>query len=108
MFTERTRQWLKSLILLCMGLYFLDNMLSGRIYYYINERFGWLSWVATGIFLVLGVVGVFDLMRSRPVAVAEHDHSAHDHEDHDHGHHEHDGHNHGVAPSWRMLTIVAL
>src|SRR5690242_19947310 len=109
MFTECTRQWIKSLILLCLGLYFLDNMLSGRIFFYINERFGWLSWLATGIFLVLGVVGVFDLIRSR-APHSDPEHHDHEHEHHDHAHHEHehvesaghdhDGHNHGAAPSW--------
>src|SRR5258708_37629303 len=101
MFTARTRQWLQSLIMLGMGLYFLDNMLSGRIFFYINERFGWLSWLATGIFLVLGVVGIFDLLRSRPQSDehAEHDH---DHAGHEHGHtdehdHEHDEHEHEHA-----------
>jgi putative membrane protein len=125
MFTERTRQWTKSLILLCMGLYFLDNMLSGRIYFYINERFGWLSWLATIIFVVLGAAGIFDLMRSRGIQTAhdhqdDHAHDEHDHHDHEHEHihvlpalvgldsHDHDGHNHGAAPSWLMLSIVAV
>lgn len=51
----RTRRWIQSSILLVPGLYFLDNTLSGRIYYYINERFGWLSWIATGTPLPISV-----------------------------------------------------
>jgi putative membrane protein len=97
MFTERARHWTQSLILLMLGLYFLDNMLSGRIYFYINERFGWLSWVATAILLTLGVMGITDLIRSRGT-------QAHD----DYDHHEHAGHTHDSAPSWRILSIVAV
>src|SRR5450631_2755310 len=94
LFTERTRQWLQAILLFCLGLYFLDNMLSGRIYYYINERFGWLSWLATLIFLALGVVGIVDLIRQRreELAYAGHDHSEHDHSEHNHD--EQDQHEH--------------
>ncbi|MEP7285224.1 MAG: TIGR03943 family protein [Chloroflexota bacterium] len=118
MFTVRTRQWIQSLILLLLGMYFLDNMLSGRIYFYINERFGWLSWIATGIFLVLGITGVFDLFRTSH-REAEHDHAEHDHDHAEHDHHDHDdhellqetgheGHNHGAAASWPVLALVAV
>jgi uncharacterized repeat protein (TIGR03943 family) len=105
----RTRKWLQSALLLFLGLYFLDNMLTGRIYFYINERFGWLSWVATTIFLVLGVVGIIDLRR-QPVGNHVSDHADHDHDAHDHGHaeHAHAGHQHGAAPSWPILGLVAL
>src|SRR5664279_2654888 len=90
LFTERARQWLQAILLFCLGLYFLDNMLSGRIYYYINERFGWLSWLATLIFLALGTVGIVDLVRQRREDRAQsiHEHAGHDHDDHDdHDHH---------------------
>src|SRR5579871_1864158 len=98
----RTRKWLQSLLLLALGLYFLDNMVSGRIYLYINERFAWLSWLATGIFMVLGVMGIWDLLRAerkaKLLAFADHDHDDHDHHDHDHEHdhgdHEHHHHDH--------------
>ncbi len=116
----RTRKWIQSLLLLCLGLYFLDNMLSGRIFFYINERFGWLSWIATGIFLALGVVGIVDLLRERRKEHThdEHDHAAHDHDEceHEHDHaddhgqagHDHAGHQHGAAPSWPILALVGL
>jgi putative membrane protein len=106
----RTRQWIQSLILLFLGLYFLDNMLSGRIYFYINERFGWLSWIATGIFLILGIVGVEELLRERRTEQVAHEHHDHEHE-HDHEHalaNAHEGHNHGQAPSWPVLAVLAL
>src|SRR5207244_8766694 len=106
MFNTQTRKWLQALLLLLLGLYFLDNMLSGRIYFYINERFGWLSWIATGIFLALGIVGIADLLREQRQARAHAEHEHHDHDEHDHGEHDHDhaahehaGHQHGAAPS---------
>src|SRR5258708_10985352 len=110
-FTARTRQWLQALLLFCLGLYFLENMLSGHIYYYINERFGWLSWLATLMFLALGVVGVVDLIRQGREEHAHEDHDHHDHEEHgEHDHHEHnhehEGHSHG-AVSWPILLLIA-
>ncbi len=102
----RTRQWLQSILLLLLGLYFLQNLLTGRVYFYINERFGWLSGIAAAIFVALGVVGVADLLRARRVAHAhgdeEHDGPAHHHE------HTHADHQHGAGPSWAVLLIIAL
>jgi uncharacterized repeat protein (TIGR03943 family) len=101
----RTRKWLQSILLLLLGLYFLENMLTGRIYLYINERFGWLSWIAAAIFLTLGVVGMMDLRRP---PVEAHDHADSDHDDLDHEAHDHAGHHHDAAPSWPILGLVAL
>ncbi len=97
----RTRKWIQASILLFMGLYFLDNMLSGRIYLYINERFGWLTWLATIMLILLGVVNIIDLLRTPPE-------TAHDHHDHEHHHGEGHDHNHDHAPTWAKLGIVGL
>jgi putative membrane protein len=106
--TANIRKWLQALLLLGLGFYFLDNMLTGRVYFYINERFGWLSWLATVIFLVLGIINIYDLLRERRNAQIQ-IHDAHDHEAHDHHDHAHDhGHQHGLAPSWGILGLVAL
>ncbi len=106
----RTRKWVQSLILLMLGLYFLDDLLSGHIYYYINERFGWLSWIAMGIFLTLGLIGVADLLRTRRSGpeVHDHDHGEAEHEHHHEPDHQGHDHEHGSAPSWRILALVAL
>jgi putative membrane protein len=112
MFGTRTRQWAQSLLLLLLGLYILDNLLSGRIYYYINERFGWLSWVTAAILIVLSIVGVIDLMRKSqtPSAEAHHDHEGHDHSEHQHAHddHDHHGHQQGTAVSWPILGVLVV
>lgn len=101
---SRTRRWIQSATLLLMGLYFLDNMVSGRIYFYINERFGWLSWLGTAILLALAAVSIFDLVRRRNPAVAVHEHDHHDQQDA----HVHAGHVHGQAASWPVLAIIAV
>jgi len=116
MFSVTTRKWVQSLLLFVMGLYFLDNMISGRIANYVNnDRFGWLSWMATAIFLVLGLGGIYSLLRERSTQTShEHEHEyIHDHDDHDHEHvhdhdHDHDGHNHGAAPSWPILALISV
>ena len=100
----RTRQWLQASLLLFTGLYFLDNMLSGRIYFYINERFGWLSWMSTILFLTLGIFRITDLLKTR----VEHSHEAHEHDVHEQTEHDHAGHTHASAPSWLKLGIVSI
>ncbi len=102
----RTRKWIQASILLFMGLYFLDNMLSGKINLYINsDRFAWLSWIGTALFLLLGVMSVIDLIREKPdTETDQHDHEGHDHAAHDHGH----DHSHEQAPSWFKLILVGI
>src|SRR5258708_35170534 len=59
----RTRQWVLTAVWLLLGMYFLDNMVSGRIYFYINMNFGWLTWLGTGVLLLLGATNAYDLLR---------------------------------------------
>lgn len=113
----RTRKWIQALIVTTLGLFLLDTLLSGRIAFYINEsRFVWLSWLATAVLLIMGVLQIYELMTTRPAAPTTtakgaktdlintfaHDTSG--------SGHEHAGHAHGGngAPSWLMLGIVAV
>jgi putative membrane protein len=109
----RTRKWIRAVLLLFLGLYLFDNMLTGRIYYYINERFGLFSWAAVAILLTMGIVSVVDLLREpRSGADEHHKHKnddKHDYDDeHEHKHEHGHEHQHGTAPSWLMLGILAL
>jgi putative membrane protein len=65
MFGGKTRKWVQASLMLCMGLYLLDNLLTGQIFYYINERFGWLMWVAAVLFLILGGYAAWELITQR-------------------------------------------
>lgn len=116
----RIRQWIQAFVLVGLGLYFLDNMLTGRVALYVNDaQFGWVPWLGTALFLSIGLVQAIDLFRPHPADtdhhVHEHNHAhvhAEDCEDCDHNHHEqqaeHEGHEHSHAPSWLKLTVVSI
>src|SRR5260221_6980072 len=112
----RTRQWFLAVMLLLLGMYFLDNLVSGHIYFYINMNFGWLTWLGTGVLLLLGATNIFDLVREARSegnpAHAEHQYSESGEQDEccepDEPHaHEHN-HDHSHAPSWPKLAIIAV
>ncbi|MBN1966847.1 MAG: TIGR03943 family protein [Anaerolineae bacterium] len=90
---HRLQAWIKTAILLGLGAYFAYNILSGNLANYINNRFAWLSVVAAGLFLLLGLMSALDLLR----------HSSHSHDQHEH--HDH-AHEHGL--SWPILGVVAI
>ena len=77
----KTYRTLQILILAALGVFLAQKLISGSLYYYINERFFGLVWFGVAGFLILGVI----LFRARG--------EAHEH-DHDHEHdHEHEGKN---------------
>jgi uncharacterized repeat protein (TIGR03943 family) len=49
-------------VLLLLGLYFLETLLTGEIAFYINERYNWLAAFGGVMFLVLGVVTLVPLL----------------------------------------------
>src|SRR5258707_2293204 len=113
----RRRQWFLAVILLLLGMYFLDNMVSGRIYFYINMNFGWLTWLGTGVLLLLGATNVLDLVREAREGSAAHvDHECceadeygecdglDEHHAHQHSHR----HVHSHTPSCPKLAIIAV
>lgn len=111
----RVRRWVQAVLLLFLGLYSLDNLLSGRINFYINSSFTWLAAFGAGLFLLLGILSVINALNETHGTnehIHEHDHEHHDHEhDHTHEHnHEdaHAGHNHTAVASWPVLGIVAI
>ena len=87
--SARAQQWAKVLIMLGLGVYLGYVILSGNITNYVNERFAWLSYVAAGLFLLIGVFSALHLVQDRR--------HSHDHHDHSHG---------GV--SWGVLLILAV
>ena len=73
--TETIQLWIKTALLFGLGIYFAYNIASGNLANYINARFAWLSYVASALFLLIGLFSAIHLLR---------DH-AHDH-DHEHNH----------------------
>jgi uncharacterized repeat protein (TIGR03943 family) len=86
---ENLQAWLKTGLLLGLGLYFLYNIASGSLSNYINARFAWLSYLAVAMFLLLALSSAVDLLRKRK----------NDEHDHDHDH---------AQISWGMLAIIAI
>jgi uncharacterized repeat protein (TIGR03943 family) len=59
-----SQMWLKTALLLGLGIYFVVVIVTGSLTNYINERFAWLSYVAAGIFLLLGAHSLYMALRS--------------------------------------------
>lgn len=97
------QDWLKTGLLIGLGLYFVYIIISGNLTNYINARFMWLSYVAAIIFLLLGASGALQLWRA---LTHRNHHDHHDHHAHNHDHHDHD-HDHGTI-SWGVLAVIAV
>lgn len=108
----------KALLLLGLALFLYTRITSGLLYYYIAERFAWITFLAVFGFLAVGLSYQGVIRRRKETHDHDHDHD-HDHEhvhDHDHEHahghaHAHDhqhehGHNHSFQ--WASLGLVAL
>lgn len=93
---ERLQPFLKTVLLVALGVFLLSRIANGTLYYYINERFAY--------FTVIGVVGLVLLGLSYRWEQPQ----PHDHDDHDHAGHDHDHHTHSHALSWSGVLIVAL
>lgn len=103
----RVQTSLKALLLLGLGFFLFTRLTGGTLYYYISERFGWLTVVAAlGLFL-LGISYRTGRRNEEAEASAgcEHDHTD-GHAGHDHPGHDHPGHDHAIG--WGGLLIVAL
>ena len=108
----RVQTSLKALLLLGLGFFLFTRLTGGTLYFYISERFGWLTVVAALGLFVLGISYRTGRHYEEAEAVAgcEHDHAdghpGHDHSGHDHSGHDHPGHDHAIG--WGGLLIVAL
>ncbi len=85
---ETAQQWVKVALMLGLGVYLIYNIASGNITNYVNERFAWLSYVAAGLFVLIGLFSAAHLLQDRRRA---------------------HGHDHTHAPiSWGVLAILAV
>ncbi|MBX3000781.1 MAG: TIGR03943 family protein [Caldilineaceae bacterium] len=91
---ERLQRAIKALLLIGLGFFLYSKIANGTLYFYISERYSWLTMIA---FIGLIIVGLS--YRRGPDAQ---DHNHHDHAHHDHHH----DHNHGLT--WSGAFLVAL
>lgn len=85
---ETWQAWAKVLILLGLGIYFGINMLSGNLTNYVNVRFAWLSYIAVGIFFLLGGAVLYGIIQQKSAQTVAAGHT--------------------LNVSWWVLAIVAL
>src|SRR5688572_30142203 len=78
----------KALVLVLMGLFLYSRFLGGTLLFYINDRFVWLTILASVGFILVGIS-----YRYR----SEESHEGHDHGDHSHG-----------QLSWGGLALIIL
>lgn len=94
--SSRTLRTLQTLLLLGLGLFFLEKVWAGTVFWYINQRFAFLVVFAGVGFLILA-----SLVRpTRRPATEDHAHEGHTHD------HQHD-HDHPTMSRWG-LAIVAV
>jgi uncharacterized repeat protein (TIGR03943 family) len=104
----RTRRWIQSGILILLGLYLLETLLTGEITYYVNVRYEWLAVLAGVILLALGAVNVAALLRERPDETGIDEHKPSIYGQGATSTPSQTGHEHGGVVSWPVLALVAL
>lgn len=106
----RLQQAVKALVLIGMALFLYTRYTSGMLYFYIAERFAWITLLA--VFGFLGVGLSYDIRRARrqeSQTVSDHtDHEQHEYEKQDLSHHDHDHAGHSHVIRWSAIGLVAL
>lgn len=74
--TPPVQEWLKITILFAMGIYMAYLIYMGKLSYYINERFVWLSYTAVGLLLLLAAAAAYRLIRPAQMDYAFYDPNA--------------------------------
>ncbi|GAB4478512.1 MAG: hypothetical protein Kow00124_22970 [Anaerolineae bacterium] len=95
---DRTASRFKALILVLMAILLMQKLISGELYFYIGQRFGWLALLA--IMLMIALAGAYNLRGQGSGAESENDHDDHNHAGHDHDH------EHGAASIWPLFFLA--
>ena len=94
----RTYRRLQALIALALGFYIFNVISSGKLYWYINIRFAWLTVLGMLLLFAIGANMLDILRRTRPQS--EDDDPGHIHTpDHDHA-------NHNAPSAWPLFLLV--
>jgi putative membrane protein len=104
--SPRFQRALKALLLIAMGLFLYRQIVSGTLYFYISDRYTWLTFAAFIGFIVVGLS--YRWSHSQPHAHdLEHD-LDHDHgQDHGQDHEQDHGHDHSHGLGWLGAILVA-
>ena len=88
----QTSDRLKALILIFTAIFFAEKIASGKLYLYINQRFAWLTWLAT---ILLALIAFAYQRTGYDEDRAEHGQNGRGHLD-------------GHENAWVALALVAL
>jgi len=102
--STRTYRALQILILAALGAFLLQKIWSGTLYWYINQRFAFLTLLASLGLLAMAQISFNALRQKREAGLSPKQAPEHDHI-HDHSHDQ--DHSHERLPIWG-LVIVAL
>lgn len=99
---------IKGLVLLAMAFFLFSRITNGTLFFYINNRFAWLTFMAViGFFLVaVGYLAQTPQVQAMRKGAGEQDHDGHEH--HDHDHHSGDDHQHAHNLTRVGLALVML
>lgn len=92
---------LKGLVMLALAYFLFSRITNGTLFFYINNRFAWLTFLAViGFFAVaLGYLYQARQVREMLDGAGDHDHT------HDHDHH-HEGNDHGLSRVGLALVLL--
>ncbi len=99
---------LKGLVMLSLAYFLFSRITGGTLFFYINNRFAWLTFLAViGFFVVaLGYLYRARLVRDMLANSEDYDlHHDHDHSGHDHDHSAHD-HSHALSRVGLALVLL--
>ncbi len=101
--TNRPYRFLQALALIGLGFFLLEKLISGKLAWYIHQRFWPLSFLAGVGLLLMGQIAL-GAIRRRPESTQPHADEEHEHE---HGEHEHSHADHEHASAgWGWLVML--
>lgn len=95
----------KGLVLLAIAFFLYSRIAGGTLFFYINNRFAWLTFLAVIGFFIVAVGYLMQIPQVKAMRRDTNQAVAGEHHDHDH---DHDGHAHGQVLTRVGLVLVLL
>ncbi|MCB0115215.1 MAG: TIGR03943 family protein [Caldilineaceae bacterium] len=108
--SETFQRAIKALLLIGLGIFLYSRIANGTLYFYISERYAWLTLAAVIGLLLVGISyrGNFGHAHHHHHHEDDDDHAHEDHIHEEHHHEEHHHHDHSHGLTWGGVVLVAL